>query len=343
MGDQGVARVRLDSRAAFGRRQPDAAGPPEPCDALSPHRGVRQARVVQPVRGRQGPRGRQPGRRRRGAPDRAVRAEAGGADVREHGHGAGNDRQREGLRADDAAVQRDPAREADHAALLRGGRAGAVGYVVPRARGAGRRHREGHGDRRPARLPHAQPVRQPGESGGALQDDGAGDLAADGRSRDALRRRPRHVRHHHRDGPFPQGAARRRAGDRRLSERGTRYPGRAQPAPAQADPALLPGRIRRHGRGPEPGRVRSLPPPQPGGEHHRRTELGHGPAGSVRAGARRAGQRRRGDLPGQRLQVRVVGGEAPAGARGAGRRRRRRRRATRCSTRWWRTCGAMPT
>ena len=49
-------------------------------------------------------------------------AEAGGADVGQHRHGAGDDRECQGLLAHDAAVDRDSAGEADHAAVLRGRR-----------------------------------------------------------------------------------------------------------------------------------------------------------------------------------------------------------------------------
>ena len=182
-GRSWAARLRLHSRPAVQRRQPHPAGAPEPRDAVPRHAGVRQARVVQPVRRRQGPRGGQPRRRRRDAPHGAGGPEAGGADFREHRHGAGHDRERERLHAHHAAVERDPAREAHHAALLRRGRHGARGHAVPRAGGARGRHRQGAGDRRPARLPHAEPVRQRGESGGALQDDRAGDLAPDRRRR----------------------------------------------------------------------------------------------------------------------------------------------------------------
>ena len=309
---------------------------------LPPHAGLRQAGVVQPVRGGQGPRRGQPHRGRRGAAHGARQAEAGGADVGEHRHGAGDDRERQGLLADDAAVERDPAREAHHAALLRRRRDGAGRHPVSGSRGAGGGHREGDGDRGSSRFSHAEPVRQRGQPGGALQDDRPGDLAPDRRQGHPLRRRSRYLRHHHRHGPLSQGATFGGPGARRLSERGARHPRSAQLPATQADEAVLSGRVRRHGRGPQPGRVRSLPPPEPGGEHRRGTELGHGPAGGVRAGAGRAGEGRRGDLPGQRLQVRVVGGQAPA--RGSWRRRRSRlcRRATRCSTRWWRTCGATP-
>ena len=160
-----------------------------------------------------------------------------------------------------------------------------------------------------------------------------------GGPRDALRGRSRHLRHHHGHRAVSQGAGQRGARARRASERGARHPGRAQPPAASADEAVLPGRVRRAGGGEQPGGVRALPAAQPRGEPRRRPQLGHGPGRRVQAGAGRAGQRRGGDLSRQRLQVRVVGGEASAGARGAGG-EAGRARATRCSTRWWRTCGA---
>ncbi len=68
--------------------------------------------------------------------------------------------------------------------------------------------------RDPGRV-EARPVRQPEQPPVALRDHRTGDLGADRRAGDALRRGRGHRRHHHRRGPLPEGDERRhRHGDR---------------------------------------------------------------------------------------------------------------------------------
>ena len=110
-----------------------------------------------------------------------------------------------------------PARKTHDAPPVRRRRDGTAGYSLPGARCAGGSDRPGGGDRRPPRLPHAEPVRQRGEPGGALQDDRSGNLAADRGNGDPFRRRVGHLRDDHRDRAFPERAACRRGGARRLS------------------------------------------------------------------------------------------------------------------------------
>ena len=69
---------------------------------------------------------------------------------------------------------------------------------------------------RDARRLAARPVREPGKPGLALRHHRPGDLVADGRDGDALRRRDRHGGHDHRHRAVPEGGIERRGeGDRR--------------------------------------------------------------------------------------------------------------------------------
>ena len=91
--------------------------------------------------------------------------------------------------------------------LPRHGRARSPGLLLQRGAPDGGRD---------ARRLAARPVREPGEPGLALRHHRPGDLVADGRDGDPLRRRHRHRGHDHRRRPVPEGGlGRRGAGDRR--------------------------------------------------------------------------------------------------------------------------------
>ena len=188
-------------------------------------RAAREARVPEPRRLEQGPDRARDDRRRRARGEAPARRHDRRADLGQH-------RRRARDRGGDArlplhlrdARQDEPGEDLDAARLRRRGRdhahRGRARLPGELLLGLGPARR---GD--PGRL-QARPVLEPGQPGGALRDDGAGDLGADRRRARCDRDLRRHRRHGLGRRPLPEGAEpadpdrRRRPGGLRLHLRG---------------------------------------------------------------------------------------------------------------------------
>ena len=297
-----AARLRLGPRHALLGREPDAAGAPEPGTPFKHTKVYAKLEWYNPFGA---VKDRVAANLIRDAEERGLKLHGSGrAHLGQHRHGPGDDRQCQGLQAHGDAVARNPRREARDPARLRREARRARGRAVPDARRS--RGRDG------ARPPSSR--EQPGwHQLNQYKNPANPDAHFRTTGPEVWRQTEGKITHFVAGlgtcgtitgtGRFLKSQEEGRQGARRAPGRGSRHPGRAQPPAAQADRLLRAQGVRPARRDRERGGVSALQAPQPGGEHHRRSELGHGAGGRVQAGAGRAGRRLRGDLPRQRVQV----------------------------------------